>query len=359
MSSSELLTSGRPWLRIDGERADRLETDLLRLEVRADASGLARLEACFLNWDSPARGEAVDYVHFDRTAIDFGKRIAIAFTVEGREETVFEGLVTAMGAAYPELRPPEFTLLAEDALLQLQMRVRTRLSEAMTDSDIAKRVAMEANLEASIGGDGACHRQLLQVNQDDLSALRERTGDALIQMREGRLNITAVKDETEPPLALSRENQLIRFQVLADLACQRGEVRVHGWDVQAKAGIHGRAGTEAIRPEAGMGRLGPDVVREVFPEAALDLHQEAPSTVEEARHRADVEMRRRARRFVRGAGVTRGTPTLRVGSRVDLVDLGPWFAGVYVLTAVTHRFDAEQGYQTEFEAQRPELGDPS
>jgi hypothetical protein len=359
MSTSELLTSGRPWIRIDGERADRLETDLLRLEVRSDASGLARLEANFLNWDSPTRGDAVDYVHFDRKAIDFGKRVAIAFTVEGREEKVFEGVVTAMGAAYPELRPPEFTLLAEDALLQLQMRIRTRLSEAMSDGDISKRVATDANLEASIGGDGAHHRQLLQVNQDELSALRERAGDALLLMHEGRLHITAVKDATDPPLALSRDNQLIRFQVLADLAYQRGEVRVHGWDVQAKTGIHGRAGTDAIRPEAGLGRLGPDVVREVFPEAALDVHQDAPSTVEEARHLAEVEMRRRARRFVRGTGVTRGTPTMRVGSRVELVDLGPWFAGIYVVTAVTHRFDMEQGYQTEFEAQRPELGDSS
>jgi len=357
VSEVELLTSARPWLRIDGNRSDRLETDLIRLEVRSDSEGVARLEATFLNWDSPRRGQPVDYVHFDRTSIDFGKRIEVAFTVEGREETVFNGLVTGMGAEYPELRPPEFCVLAEDQLLSLQMKIRTRRSENMNDTAIAEQIAADANLQATIGGPATSHTQLLQVNQDDLSALRQRTGDSLIHHRDGRLTVTAPVDATDPPIALSRENQLIRFRVLADLAHQRAEVRVHGWDVQAKEGIHGIAGSDAIRPEAGEGRLGPEVVRQVFPQAALDLHQEAPSTLDEARHRAEVEMRRRARRFVRGAGVTRGIPTLRVGSRVELVDLGPWFAGVFLVTAVTHRFDQEQGFRTEFEAQRPHLGD--
>ena len=69
--------------------------------------------------------------------------------------------------------------------------------------------------------------------------------------------------------------------------------------------------------------------------------------------------RSRDRRFVRGTGVTRGTPQLRVGAKVELVDLGPWFDGSYLVTAVTHRFDQHEGYRSEFEAQRPHLGESS
>jgi phage protein D len=179
----------------------------------------------------------------------------------------------------------------------------------------------------------------------------------LIRLADGRLTVTPAANESDPPIRLTRENELIRFKVLADLAHQRGEVRVHGWDVAAKEAIHESAGTDAIRPEAGAGRLGPDVVRDVFPDAAEDLHLEAPATVAEARDLAECAMRRRARRFVRGVGLTRGTPAIRVGSRLDLVDLGHWFAGVYLVTAVTHRFDQSEGYRTEFEAQRPHLGE--
>jgi len=358
-ADSPLITAGRPQIKVDGRRANRLEADLIRLEARADAAGVASLEAVFLNWGSREPGQPVDFVHFDTAAVDFGKRLAIAFTVTGQDVTVFDGLITGIGAAYPELRPPELTLLAEDALAGLRYRRRTRLSENASDGDIASRIIQDAGLQADAGRSGASHVELLQVNEDELSALRARSGDALIALRDGQVHLTEASAATGTPLRLTRENELIRFTVLADLAHQRGEVRVHGYDVGAKEAIHETAGADAIRPEAGRGRLGPEVVTRVFANAAEDLHMEAPATGAEARSLAEAAMRRRARRFLRGLGVTRGTPGLRVGSKIELVDLGPWFAGTYLVTAVTHRFDQQDGYRTEFEAQRPHLGESS
>lgn len=356
MSSTELLTVARPWLRLNGQRDGRLEEDLIRLEVRADSGGLARLEAVFMNWGSRKLGDAVDYVHFHRESLDFGHQLKVAFTVEGVETTVFSGLVTGIGAEYPELRPPELTLLAEDRLLALQMHQHSRVSENESDGGIIAAIAAQASLQLEAPPPGANHRQLLQFNRDELSALRARSHDALIRLEDGRLRVTPPVQESERPLKLSRENELIRFTVLADLAQQRGEVRVHGWDVTAKQAIHETSGAEAIRREATGGRLGPEVVDAVFPGAVLDLHPEAPATPAEARTLAETALRRRARRFVRGLGVTRGTPALRVGSRLDLVDLGPWFSGIYLVTAVTHAFDQVNGYRTHFEAQRAQIG---
>lgn len=353
--NAPLFVSARPQIQVDGQRLDALEADLIRLEARADAAGVASLEAVFLNWGQ--HGGAVDYTHFDTRQLDFGKRLAIVFNVSGQDTTVFDGLVTGLGAAYPELRPPELTVLAEDRLAGLRYRRRTRLSANQADRDIATRILQDAGLQADVGRSGASHAALLQVNEDELAALRARSGDALIRLADGTAHVTDAASIADPPIRLSRENTLIRFTVLADLAHQRGEVRVHGYDVAAKEAIHESAGADAIRPEAGRGRLGPEIVTRVFADAADDLHLEAPATGAEARALAEAALRRRARRFVRGTGVTRGTPELRVGARVDLVDLGPWFAGTYLVTAVTHRFDQHEGYRTEFEAQRPHLGD--
>lgn len=359
MTTPPLNAPGRPQIQVDGTRAERLEADLIRLEARADAAGVASLEAVFLNWGSREQGQPVDYVHFHQAAIDFGKRLSIGFEVTGQLQTVFDGLITGIGAAYPELRPPELTLLAEDALAGLRYRRRTRLSENLADGDIASTILGDAGLRADVGRSGASHVELWQVNEDELGALRARSGDALIELRDDSVHVTEPASLTATPLRLTRENNLIRFTVLADLAHQRGEVRVHGYDVAAKEAIHERAGADAVRPEASRGRLGPDVVTRVFANAAEDLHLEAPATGAEARSLAEAAMRRRARRFVRGTGVTLGTPELHVGARIELVDLGPWFAGIYLVTAVTHRFDQVEGYRTEFEAQRPDLGEAS
>ena len=356
MSPTPLLVDSRPQLALDGRRAERLEADLIRLETHADSSGLARLEAVFLNWDSKEPGGAVDFVHFDRQEVDFGRQLRVSFAVEEQPRVVFEGLVSGMGADFSELRPPEFTLLAEDRLLGLQLRERTRLSEASSDAAIVARIAGDAGFSSQVeGGEGRQHRQLLQVNQSDLEALRQRLPDHLIRFSDGQLKVSTAASEAEPPLQLTRQNQLLRFTVLADLAQQRGEVRVHGWDVAAKEAIHATAGAAVVRAEAPRGRLGAEVVAEVFNGAAEDLHLEAPVTADEARQRAEVRMRQRSRRFVRGRGVTLGTPALRVGSRLELVDLGPWFRGIYLVTAVSHCFDQASGYRTHFEAQRAHL----
>ena len=168
-------------------------------------------------------------------------------------------------------------------LFRSQLRERTRLSEESSDAAIVNRIAGNAGLSARVdGGDGRQHRQLLQVNQSELEALRQRLPDHLIRFHDGQLLVSTAATETEPPLPLTRQNQLLRFTVLADLAQQRGEVRVHGWNVANKEAIHASAGPAAVRAEAPRGRLGGEVVAEVFHGAAEDLHLEAPVSTEEA-----------------------------------------------------------------------------
>jgi phage protein D len=355
-----LLVSARPRLTIDGKASPKLARDLIRLETAEDEAGLARLEAVFLNWDSSSEGKAVDFVHFDRAEADFGKSVEVAFDMGGGMQTVFSGLVTGIGADYPELRPPELTLLAEDALARLRMRRRTRVFEDDSDRNIINTVAGDSGMQPDIGVTGATHTQRLHVNQSELDLLRERVAatDGLLTVRDRTLKVADRSDASDEPLKLSRLNELIRFNVLADLAHQRTEVRVHGWDVAGKSAIHETAGSDVARAAAGGGggRLGPDVLSDIWSDAAEDLHLEMPATSDEAQALAKASMAARARRFVRGRGVTRGTPTLRVGAQVDLVDLGPWFSGVYRITAVRHTFDQAEGYRTHFEAARAALG---
>jgi phage protein D len=166
------------------------------------------------------------------------------------------------------------------------------------------------------------------------------------------------RSEGARPVTLTRLNELIRFELKADLAEQRSAVRVHGWDIAGKQAITEEAGTDAARAVAeAQGRTGAEILRESWGEASEDLHLDAPASTDEARRLAEARMRHRARNFIRGRGVTRGTPTLRVGGRVELLDLGAWFSGVWEVTAVRHSFDQAAGYRTEFEACRAALED--
>ncbi|MCU0944376.1 MAG: contractile injection system protein, VgrG/Pvc8 family [Rubritepida sp.] len=352
-----LLVSARPVLTVDGREDEALGRDLLRLEAREDEHGLATLEAVFLNFGVRTPGDAPGYVHFDRQRLDFGKGVSVAFETGGRRETVFEGKVTALGALYPEQRPPELTLVAEDMLAKLRLARRGRVFENATDQAIVEELLRDTGLRAEVGTPGPRHAQRWQVGLSELALLRERAAalDARISLRDGTLRL-ATREDGARPIALSTLNELIRFEVRADLAEQRSAVRAHGWDVAGGSAIHEEAGADVAQSIAAAGgRTGPDCVRDAWGEAPEDLHLEMPATADEARQLAEARMKRRARRFVTGRGVTRGTPSIRVGARVELVDLGAWFSGVYEVTAARHRFDQAEGYRTEFEACRPAL----
>jgi phage protein D len=356
------LASGQPRFTVDGQVVAALGSSCFRLEAMEDDMGLSSLEAVFLNLDRPAEGKPVDFLYFDRQIIDFGKKIEVAFDVSGTPVTVFQGLVTAIGGEFPEAREPELIVHAEDALAQLRMRRRTRVFKNSSDSDILQQVAGDAGLNPSIQIDGPSHVQHLQVNQSDLDLLRERTGalDGLMTLNDQAFQVQKRSAAADTPIRMSNYNELLRFTVLADLAHQRTKVRVHGWDVAAKQPIHEQADNDDARAVAGSGgRTGPEVLVDLWPQAAEDLHGEAPATTDEARALAKAIMQQRARNFVRGRGTANGNPALRVGARVELVDIGAFFSGVYQLTAVRHAFDMSYGYRTHFEASRAELGNPT
>jgi phage protein D len=98
-----------------------------------------------------------------------------------------------------------------------------------------------------------------------------------------------------------------------------------------------------------------EIIRDAWGEAVEDPHLEQPATEGEARALARARMKARARRFVTGRGVTSGTAALRVGRKMELLDLAPWFSGVWEATEVRHRFDPAEGCRTEFAACRAAL----
>jgi uncharacterized protein len=358
-AAKPFLVSGRPAFTMDGQPSVRLGTDCFRLETIEDENGMASLEAVFLNLDHPDPGKPVDFIYFNRDIIDFGRTIEVAFNDGSAPKVVFTGIVTALGCEYPEAREPELMVHAEDRLAELRIRRRTRVFENRSDADILSDVANDAGLAPDVRMTGPGHTQHLQVNQSDLDLLRERAGaaDGLMTLRDKDFRVIDRSRVSDTPVRMSNRNELIRFSVLADLAHQRTRVRVHGWDVANAQAIHEEAGADTARAAAEQsGRVGPEVLGGIWPEAAEDLHQEMPATADEARRLAQAHMARRSRGFVRGRGTALGNPALRVGSRVELVDLGAFFSGVYRLTAVRHRFDMNDGYRTWFEAERAALG---
>ncbi len=356
-STQPTFYASRPTITIDGrEQRELSESLLLSLLIEETTLGLFRCELRFANWG--AQEDRVDFHLFDLQIVDFGKEIEIELGPPGGTRRVFKGRISGLEAQFPKDRPPELTVLAEDRFQDLRMERRTRTFEDSTDSDAMNEIISQHGLTADIDVDGPTHRVLTQVNQSDLAFLRERAAavDAELWIDDRTLHIQARSRRDAGVVELTYGAQLLEFTVLADLAHQRSKVKVSGWNVDGKDAIDVEAGESAVSGELESRRSGGSVLDQALAERTERVGLATPLSQQEAQALADAGYRRRARRFLTGAGVADGNPSIQVGGALDVRGVGPLFEGKYYVTLVRHTHDAINGYRSTFQVERPGIG---
>jgi phage protein D len=350
-----MIVSTRPVFTVGGEVHGELARDALRVEVEEDTEGLRTLTVVLGAQGS--RGAAPNQVllYLDGSPLDFGTRVEVSMGPHDARHTVFKGRVSAIEADFAESREPHVLFLAEDGLMALRTTRRMRTYTNVTDAAIAQEVAGEHQMSVVATASGPTYDVVQQWNMSDLAFLRQRARlvQAEVWIEDDTIHFESRSSRQGTPLTLVRGNHLLEVQVRADLAHQRTQVRVSGYDAANRDAIDEQAGQEAIAAEASGTRTGPQVLADTFGDRVSYRVREAPLAITEATEWARFEMLRRARGFVKVYGVTRGSPDMVVGSRLTLQKVGaPFSGGDYYATRVRHTYDRDAGYRTQFEAER-------
>jgi uncharacterized protein len=360
--TERLLSDSTPKLRVDGQRVDRVTFDVQSLRIDETVDGLKTLELQLLaqreqDGVDASDTDLVEPKYLDGRVFDFGKRVEVLIGPDDEARVVFDGRVTAMQVEFEESVEPCVRMFAEDALMQLRWTRRVQSWVNMTDADIARQIADRHGLEADVDVQGPTWPTVQQWNMSDLAFLRERARllQAEVWIERGRLCFKSRSARTGTELTLVQGDELLMTVARADLAHQRTGVRVRGWDAGLAEEIDVIAEGSLIRNElgGGGGRTGPELLEQAFGKRGSVRVREAPHDREQAQAIADAELRRRARAFVRVSGVTRGSPSMQVGSRLTLQRVGRMFEGSgYYVREYCHTYDRERGFRTTFEAER-------
>lgn len=348
----------RPVVRINGQSHDRVSELLLAMDMREHEGGLSSLELRLSNIASGPDGSA-GYAFEDESEVSLGAAITVSAGDITDSREIFRGLITGLEAQFSEANPPELLVLAEDRLQQARMGRRSQVYRDQSVADVASEIAGRLSLEARITGLSATVGVWVQLNESDLAFLRRllHLFDADLRIVEDRLEVAPRSEIQRQVVALELFHDLRSVRFIADLADQVTEVTSGGWNPVQGRTVSGRS--QALIPAPGSGRLGADLLRDAMGERSEHVGQIAVVTDEEAQALADTVFARRASGFVTALGTATGNPDLRVGSRLRLSGVSPRFAGAYDVISAHHRFDQQQGYQTDFRAQCPTLGEAS
>jgi Bacteriophage probable baseplate hub protein len=349
-----------PVFSVDGTVVGELARDCVSLRVSEGIAGLRTLEARFLAVAAGVTGPPDGLLYLDGQSVDLGKAVTVSLGPESEQRYVFDGAVSALELILPDGEPPQVVVLAEDAMMRLRMTHRRRTYTDVTDADVVSSIAHEQGLDADVQADGPRYDVLQQVNQSDLAFLRDRARflQAELWCTGRTLHFRTRANRQGTPVTLVHGSELISVRFCADLAHQRSEVVVTGYDAGQRQGVSESAGPDVIEGEATQGRTGARLVSQALGESSSCRVRDVALSSEEANAWARAEMLRRGRRFVSVSGATIGTPDLVVGSRLTLKLVGEPFEGDgYYVTQVTHSFDLRHGFRTLFEAQRSTLNE--
>jgi phage protein D len=344
-----------PVFKVDGQVARDLARDIESLEVVESTDGMKTLAFTLVARGPGSDPQAEETLYLDGRVVDFGKELEVSIGAAEEACIVFKGLVSAIEGRFGQGGEPRVNVFAEDGLMALRMTRRMRTYEQTTDADIARTLAGEHGLSADVDADGPTYSVVQQWNQSDLAFLRERARgvQAEIWLDGARLCFKSRGKRDATSLELTQGGDLLAVQLRADLAHQRTQVRISGYDATARDVIDEEAGEEAVLSEVSGGRIGPAVVQSAFGQRVSHRVRENPLTAPEARDWARAEMLRRARSFVTVSGVTSGSPAMVVGSKLTLNEVGKAFEGDgYTVTRVCHTYDLSHGHRTHFEAER-------
>ncbi|MBB4099191.1 phage late control D family protein [Sphingomonas kyeonggiensis] len=348
--------SARPTVQIGGQDLPLLSANLKSFRMREALGGMSSLELAIYDVLSFADGSA----GFGATAaspLKLGATIKVYVGDTFAPQEVFDGVVTGIEVEAGPGSAPVFTLLAEDRLFKLRRKRRSKTYEAQSPADVVRAIAGDHGLEPQIGdGLDAPTSSWVQMNESDLAFLRRllEVFDADLQLIGAKLQVVPIAAEARSTVPLRFGDTLLQIRVTADLAEQVAETRIGSFDPESG---------EAIAALATAGRMGPgtgSTGKQGLTGVADGVREHAghfpPMTEQAARKVAEAAYGRRARRFVRAEGTAQGDGAIRVGSWLELSGINPFFVNSYNAVEVTHRFDLERGYLTDFVAECAYLG---
>ena len=277
-----------------------------------------------------------------------GVKIGAAVRIEVEFAALFTGEITAIEVVQDSSRVTKLCFRAYDVLHRLRKRRTFHALDSGKLQDLASEVVRDLGLTVQSDGATPAIPYAVQGRGNDwewLSGYAERCG-YYFYLAETQLRLLTLAGR-EPPLELHLGESLLEVSVEtnAEFACDA--VSVTGWDVEAGRLVFGEAAearnprSSSIRPAdvgglPSLGKLGFSVTTAA---EATDLAQ------------ADLDRRVAAQLVYRGCA--RGDVRLEPGARVRLDTAQPYASEALALTHVTHTYDAERGFLSEFGTDAP------
>ena len=290
------------------------------------------------------------------------KEVKIDLGAIGKLKTVFDGEVTAWRTELENKGPTVIVLRGLDRSHRLMRGTKTRTYADSTPLDCVTKIAGEAGLTAKTAagsGPEPVKMYRFQANESDFSYLRK-----MADLEGYEFWVDAKELHFERPELSSTDDctfnfgdEIKTFLPVANFRKPLAEVKIGGWDPEAKKEIEGKATKTKMLWTVPGGKPGVDLAKfgSVKPKKSMVESQVASKA--HADTIAAAILTRANLDFLTAEVEVIGNSDVKPGAMVNLKQVGI-FSGHYLVTEANHFHDAS-GYSTIFYVARDKWGDSS
>ena len=280
----------------------------------------------------------------------FGDTIEISLGYKDKVFSVITGIITGLSWDFNEENYLDLTVEGYDYLFLMMKNDRYRAWNKKTDSEVVTEIAKHYPFKKfSIENTTIRYHQIRQEGESDfifLTRLAKRNGYEYKAEGENFVFAPPAVEKKEL-FTLTLGKELLDFAPKIDISKQVSEVRVVGWDAQAKKEIIGSAKKDDIKSVEKRGKTGVQTITSVLKEEAVHEIRASVQDVEEAKALAKSLLFDRSYSVLQGECKAIGIPELRPGQTIRLKGVGYLFSRKYYVDKVTHEI-GKDGYDTNF-----------
>lgn len=349
------VTTSRPSFIVNGVVRSDLSSALISMDVSENWISGKSAEIELTNWGPVGESGRPGFPFFVEP-IRFGDLVSIKV----ENAVLIEGIVTAIEGQYEKGEFPVLCVTISQEIVRMDNAVRTRRFEEVSLQDLVSSICDEYGFTTEFLGDGSepILRSVVQCGETDLEFLGQvlEEADLYLSFEDKVLRVSEREASSSTTFNLNPNGKLYSYTVRADVYRVPTQLESRLFDGALSEVSIASADSSDLPTTPSSALSGPAVSASVW-ESVTDELPEPRLGADGLQLATTSRFNQAAREFLVGEGEAEFDAALALGSKINFSGLGKPFNGRAIVSAVSHRFDLEDGLRTCFETERFNIGE--
>ncbi len=305
-----------------------------------------------------------DFPVSESTDFEPGKEIEIKVGYEGKNESIFKGIVIKHSVSFDESGAPELEVIVKDKALKMTVARKNAYFKDKLDSDMMSSLISDAGLTADVEATTITYPMIVQHYTTDWDFLLSRAdvNGYLVIVNDGTVSVKKPETSGSAVLEVTYGMDLTEFKGELNADTQLSAVGAKAWDHSTQALVEGTGSTPSLNSQ---GNITSSTMADVLGVTDFEFQSAADVDADSLKAWSDAQLLKSWMNKITGHAVFQGSELAKPGVLITFAGVGDRFNGDAYISGVEHQVDngnwrtrVTMGANTDWHIKKPDVVAP-